>query len=418
MTPRTSRTDESAIACPHCGKAFRLTETIARPLIEAAQAELESEHAERMARIAKREAALKAEQAKTTAALQSVEETVAARVAEQQHKLRMAAEKQAAEKTGVEMKSLRDALADYQKRTKESQSNELALRKKVIALEDRERELEIEKARQLDAERASIRAAAKKELDDHHRLQLAERDKMNSDLKQRLEDMKRKMEQGSQQLQGEVQELDLEATLRGAFPTDTIIAVPKGVHGGDCLQRVSLGTGATAGSILWESKRTKKFSPAWLGKMRGDQRAANADAAILVSAVLPKDLDRFGLVDGVWISDLRSAVPLAISIRELILRVHATRQSETGKQTKMEQLYRYLCGHEFRHRIEQILESYETMRSDLEAEKRALTKHWAKREKQLDMVLQSTSMMYGELQAIAGSALLGIEQLELPDAEE
>ncbi len=417
MTSPASQIDESAIACPHCGTSFRLTETIARPLIEAAQAKLESEHEQRMAAIAKREAALKAEQAKTTAALQSVDETVAARVAEREKQLKDVAEKQAAEKQRVEVASLQDALAAHQKRTKESQDNELALRKRVMALEDRERELEIEKARQLDAERAKIRAAAKRDLDDQHRLQLAERDKLIGDLKLQIEDVKRKAEQGSQQHQGEVQELDLESTLRSAFPTDAIQPVAKGVHGGDCVQRVTLNTGAVAGTILWESKRTKNFSPAWLAKTRGDQRAANADAAILVSSVLPKDVDRFGLVDGVWITDLRSAVPLAISIRELVVKVHATRQSETGKQTKMEQLYRYLCGQEFRHRIEQILESYETMRSDLEAEKRALTRHWAKREKQLGMVLQSTSMMYGELQAIAGSALPGIEQLELPDGD-
>ena len=232
-------------------------------------------------------------------------------------------------------------------------------------------------------------------------------------MQRQIEDLKRRAEQGSQQLQGEVQELDLESQARAAFAMDTIEPVPKGEHGGDVIQRVTGPLGQHCGTILWESKRTKNWSDGWLPKLRDDQRAAKADIALIVTQALPKDMDSFNLIDGVWVTSPRYAMHLAIALRQSLIEVAAARKAGEGQQTKMEMLYQYLTGPRFRHRIEAIVEKFADMHDDLEKERRATTRLWAKREAQIRCVVDSTAGMYGDLQGIAGKTLHEIEGLEV-----
>jgi hypothetical protein len=328
----------------------------------------------------------------------------------------------------LELKSLKDDAAAKSKLLLEAQKNELELRKKTTELEDRARALDLEVQRKVDAEKAVVREQAQKEFAeqrkdevDKQRMKDAEVEKVNTDLKRRIEELTRKLEQGSQQLQGEVQELDLEATLRARFPRDTIEPVAKGQFGGDCLQHVLSSSGQAAGTILWEAKRTKAWSDGWLAKLRDDQRAAKADFAVLLTQALPKSVERFGLVDGVWVCDAASAFPLTVALRNSLLELAGVRQSGTGQKTKMEQLYAYLTGPEFRRRVEAIVESFRGMKEDLDRERTWLTKQWAKRDKEIQRALESSAGMVGDLQGIAGKALAEIEGLEpkgLPDARD
>jgi hypothetical protein len=244
-------------------------------------------------------------------------------------------------------------------------------------------------------------------------LKVAEKEQTIAGMQKQIEDLKRRAEQGSQQLQGEVQELELEALLRGKFPRDTIEPVPKGEHGGDVLQRVVGPLGQVCGTILWESKRTKNWSDAWLVKLREDQRAAKAEVAVLVTQALPKQMETFDLVDGVWVTPPRTALPIAMALRQMLTEVSLARQSSEGQQTKMEMVYQYLTGPRFRQRVEAIVEAFTCMREELETEKKVIQKQWAKREQQAERVLQATVGMYGDLQGIAGKTLQEIEGLEM-----
>jgi hypothetical protein len=246
------------------------------------------------------------------------------------------------------------------------------------------------------------------------RLRVAEKDQTIASMQQKIEELKQKAEQGSQQLQGEVQELELENLLRAKFPFDLIEPVPKGEFGGDALHRVNSQSGTACGSILWESKRTRNWSDGWLAKLREDQRTAKAEIAVLVSQVLPKGVESFDVVDGVWVTSPRAALPVATVLRHTLLEVSLARQVSDGQQSKTELVYQYLTGPRFRHRVEAIVEAFSSMQEDLAAEKKAIQRQWAKREVQLDNVLQSTAGMYGDLQGIAGKSLQEIAGLEFP----
>lgn len=236
-------------------------------------------------------------------------------------------------------------------------------------------------------------------------------------MQKQIEELKRKAEQGSQQLQGEVQELELEALLSAKFPRDTIQPVPKGEHGGDVLHIVFGPSGQPCGTILWESKRTKNWSDGWLTKLRGDQRSSKAEVAVIVSQTLPKGMETFGLIDQVWITDPRSVVPVAVALRQMLVEVASARQASEGQQTKTEMIYQYLTGPRFRQRVQAIVEAFSSMQEDLAKEKKAITKQWAKREEQIDRVMQATVGMYGDLQGIAGKTLQEIEGLSFKTLE-
>jgi hypothetical protein len=259
----------------------------------------------------------------------------------------------------------------------------------------------------------AVRRKAQQEAEEGLKLKVAEKEQQISSMQRQIEDLKRKAEQGSQQLQGEVLEIALEETLRSKFPFDNIEPVGKGEFGGDVLQRVVNQMGQPCGSMLWESKRTKNWSDTWLPKLRGDQRAAKAEISILISEALPKDIETFGLLDGVWITGPRYAVPLAIALRQSLVEIASNRQAQEGQQSKMELVYEYLTGPRFRHRVEAIVEKFSDMQADLDRERKSMTRLWAKREAQIQGVIESTVGMYGDLQGIAGRALQEIEGLEV-----
>jgi hypothetical protein len=240
-----------------------------------------------------------------------------------------------------------------------------------------------------------------------------EKEQTITSMQKQIEELKRRAEQGSQQLQGEVQELELEALLTSKFPQDQIQPVAKGEHGGDVLHRVAGSFGQSCGTILWESKRTKNWSDGWLIKLREDQRQAKAEIAIIVSQALPKEVETFEFIDGVWVTHPKAALPVAIAMRHTLMEVASARQASEGQQTKMEMVYQYLMGPRFRQRVQAIVEGFSSMQEDLDKERKVIMKQWAKREEQIVRVMHATVGMYGDLQGIAGKTLQEIEGLEL-----
>jgi hypothetical protein len=318
----------------------------------------------------------------------------------------------------IEMQDLRDQLTDQQKKLANAQKAELALGKQQREIDQRAQTLDLEVARKLCVSKDAIRKEAAEAATEAERLKLAEKEKVISDLQQQISLLKKKAEQGSMQLQGEVLELDVERQLTEAFPQDQINRVGKGVKGGDIHQRVLTNTGHDCGTIVWEAKRTKNWSASWIAKLKEDQRAAKAELAVIVSQVIPSELRHFGYLQGVWVCDFASAVPLAAALRQGLLLAAIVGLAEAGKACKMEKVYTYVCGIEFRQHVEAVVESFVTMQNDLLKERRAMEKVWEAREKQLGRALQHTAQLYGGIQGIVGQAALSkIKSLELSAGE-
>jgi hypothetical protein len=236
-------------------------------------------------------------------------------------------------------------------------------------------------------------------------------------MRKTIDELKRKSEQGSMQAQGEVLELDLEAGLKARFPMDTVEPVPKGLRGADILQNVINAEGQRCGIIIWETKRTKSWSDSWISKLKDDQREINADIPVIVSEVLPKGISAFSQIEGVWVTNRALALNVAEVLRGLLIHVSQATVASVNKGEKIELLYKYLSSPAFRQRVEAIVEAFTTMKEDLDKEKRAMTKIWAKREKQIEKVVINTAGMYGDMQGIIGAALPEIKMLDMESEE-
>jgi len=330
------------------------------------------------------------------------------------------AKKDAQEAQRIEIVDLKKQLEEQTERAKKAEQQELELRKKQREIEEKQKTFELEMNRKLDEDRKKIYEKILMEFkekdrlkEEEHRLKDMEKDKIIADSKKQIEALNRKLEQGSQQLQGEVLELDLERLLKNEFPFDEIEAVAKGVKGADIIQTVKTQSGRICGKILWEAKRTKDWSGDWLSKLKDDQRNEKADLAVIVSEALPKGFHHFREIKGIWVSDIPSASSLAAALRMSLIREAHIREAQTGKEGKMEIAYNYLIGTEFKNRVEAIADAFITMKNDLDKEKIAMDKIWAKREKQIMTIISNIAGMRGDLEGIVGPSLPAIKLLEL-----
>lgn len=324
-----------------------------------------------------------------------------------------------------QLKSLTENQAATEEKLKEARRRELEFLQKEQALKTKEEEMEINIQRQLLAERQSLSEQIRKEEMDkislketEYQLKMRELEKQLDDQKKLAEEMRRKAEQGSMQLQGEAQELLLEEILRNNFPFDTVMEVGKGVEGADCMLLVRNPQGQECGKIIFESKRAKGWNNNWVEKLRNDMRNQQADLAILVTQVYPKGMDCFGEKDGVWICSFKEVSGLATALRNAIISISDTRKSEENKGEKMQMLYNFLTGIEFRQQVEAIVEGFTAMRQSIIKERIQMEKLWKEREKQLEKVLINTSGMYGSIKGIAGSSISSIPLLEAGEDEE
>ncbi|MDF0666433.1 MAG: DUF2130 domain-containing protein [Nitrospira sp.] len=412
---------EPTIICPSCKTEIKLTESLAAPLIESTRREYEKRLAQKDADVAKRDAALREREEVLSKSQQALDEQVAEKLMHERGRIAIEEGKKAKlalqndlDQKAKEVADLNDILRQRDTKLAEAQKAQADLLRKQRELDDAKRELDLTVEKRVQEGLAVTREQAKKEAEEGLKLKVLEKEQTIASMQKQIEELKRKAEQGSQQLQGEVQELELEALLRTKFPRDTIEPVPKGEHGGDALQRVVGTNGQSCGTIIWESKRTKNWSDGWLAKLREDQRAAKAEIAVIVSQSLPKEVETFGLVENVWVTHTKTVLPLALTLRQTLIEVASARQASEGQQTKTEMIYQYLTGPRFRQRVEAIVEAFSSMQEDLDREKKAIIKQWAKREEQIDRVMQATAGMYGDLQGIAGKTIQEIEGLELP----
>jgi len=375
---------EPTIVCPKCSNEIRLTESLAAPLIAATRLEFERR--------------LQVERARAVA--QESQRAKLANAADMEAKVREVAE-------------LQEVLKARDEKLAQAQQAEARLIKKQRELDDAKRELDLTVEKRVENGLAEVRSKALRDAEDGLRQKVLEKDQTIMSMQRTIEELKQKAERGSQQLQGEVQELELEAMLRAKFPVDSIEPVPKGEFGGDIVQVVKSQSGQASGTILWEMKRTRNWSDAWLTKLREDQRTARAEICVLVSSVLPKSVETFDIVDGVWVAHPRCVLPVAAVLRDTLLQVNMVRLASDGQQSKTDMVYQYLTGPRFRQRVEAIVEAFSSMQEDLDKERKVIMKQWAKRQEQIERVMGGTIGMYGDLQGIAGKSLQEIEGLEL-----
>ena len=387
---------DQSISCPSCGKKI--------PLTRALRAEIE--------------ASLKQQFDETLQGRErELREKYESRLEEDLQRAQADAAKKAEKKVAHELAGLKNQVKDQAKDLEEARRLELSMRKKERELERKQQELELTVAREIDKERTRLVTETQDRLAEEHRLKDAEKERQLGDMRRQIEDLKRKAEQGSQQLQGEAGEGELESLLRANFPSDEISAIGQGLRGADVHQVVIDPRGRKSGAILWECKNTRNWSDGWIAKLKQDQRSLRADVAVLVTATLPKGCTRFALIDGVLVTDFACAGGLAAVLRANLHQLAQTRSAAISKEESLELLYRYLSGVEFRHRVEAIVEAFANMRQELDQERRAAERQWARRSRQIDAVTFNVSGMYGDLQGLV-PALPPIALLELPEAED
>ena len=411
--------NEPTIICPSCHTEIRLTDSLAAPLIEKTRQEFQLKLTQNEAEIAKREDALKAQQTALAKAQESVQAQVEGKLKVERERIALEEARKARQLLATdldakakELTELQQVLDERNTKLAEAQKAQADLIRKQRELDDAKREMDLTIETRVQESLASVRTKARQEAEDGLKLKVAEKEETILGMKRQIEELRRKSEQGSQQLQGEVLELELEEALRANFTLDTIEPVKHGERGADILHRVNNPPDQVCGTILWEFKRTKSWSNGWLPKVRDNQRTAKADFAVLVAQVLPKDVETFALVDGIWITHPRCVIPMALVLRHAVIAIATARIAGEGQQTKMEMVYQYLTGPRFGHRISAIIEKFKDMQADLDRERKAMTKLWAKREEQIRGILDSTSGLCGDLEGIAGRALMQIEGLE------
>jgi hypothetical protein len=395
---------DQIVLCPHCQKEFPLTATLTANIETQMRSKLEAEWT-------KRKAQLEAEKL-------TMERDFADKLQREKQGLVEAAKAEAEQRVSLELKDLKNHEQQMRKQLEEAQKNELDLRKKSRELEEQKQNMELELQRKLDAERASLIEKAKNEAADEMGRKMAEKDKTIEMMMKRVEEMERMGTQGSMQVQGEVQEDELKHFLQNLFLFDSIEDVPTGMNGADLVHTVKNQFGEACGVIVWESKNTKHWQAEWVKKLKADQTSAKADLAVIVTRAMPDNVEGCGNVDGIWIVEQHSLKALAMALRKQLLELNQVKRSMVGRGEKMEMLYNYLSGSQFKLRVESIVSAFSSLKIDLDKERTAMQRIWQKREKEIERVMLNTTGMYGDLQGIIGAAVLPeMQMLELPSSE-
>jgi hypothetical protein len=322
--------------------------------------------------------------------------------------------KEAAERNQRNSGELEVKLEAQAKELKELRDNERALLCTKVELQEHAEKADLEAQRRLANEREKIRKTAQDQVLEEHRLRDAEKNKQLDDMRRQIEDLKRKAEQGSEKLQGDIQEMELERVLREKFPRDNIEAVKSGVRGADMLQQVRADSGQLCGTILWESKRVRNWSDKWIDKLIEDKQAAKADVAVIVTDALPAGIEHMGSVRGILVTSFPLAACLAETLRVNMALLGQTRVALAGQEDQKSRVFQYFASPAFYERMAAIAEAFQQMQADLAKEKAAMIRAWAKREKQMETIVCSTAKFAGELQALYGPSQPQLPQFELP----
>lgn len=404
--------NNSTITCPNCKHEFPIESALSQKIEDDIKSRYLKRFKEDQQKLDHEKAQLAKEMELIKAQGENQEQILADKLRLAKSQLEQEAIKKAASEMALQMELLNKELTDKSEKLRASQVKELELMQKEKQIKEREESLKLDLEKELVLRQKEIEDRVKKMESERSDLKIKELEKKLTDQAELVETMRRKSEQGSMQLQGEVLELALEELLKTTFPLDIIEEVAKGVKGADCVQHVRDNTAQLCGKIIYESKRTKAFTMEWIEKLKKDMRAQQADIAVIVTETLPKDMDAFGFKDGVWICRFSDVKPLSFLLRDSLLKIHSAMISQENKGDKMQMLYNYLTANEFRQNIEAVVEGFLALKDGITREKVQMEKIWKEREKQLDKVLLNTTQFYGSIKGIAGNAVGDLKMLE------
>ena len=369
------------IACPHCGKHFELTEAIKHRFEEDVTLRLREEHKKELL--------------------------------DERRRAQETSEKKFKEDFGHKIERMEGDVREKDERNKKLLEELSKLTDELRQSKKEKDEAAYEMKKTLAEEEGKIRIDAQKKAEEEHRMKLLEKDKQLEGALKEANDLRRKLEQGSQQLQGEAFELSFETALTTQYVHDKIVPVGKGIKGGDIIQEVWDARGNYVGKILWELKNTKTWGPSWIDKLKTDKRSINAEEAVLITEVLPPDMKIAGFKDSVWVTKQEFVIPLADTLRAKLIQMFYVKNSVQAKDQKMETLYSYLSGIEFRNRVEAIIEAFTSMQQEIEKEKRYFSNKWARDEKNIRQVIDNTFGMHGDFKGIIGAGLPHIKGIDM-----
>lgn len=408
----------STIECPSCGDGIDVEEVMGKQAEQRLRTEYNNKFRVLKKKLVEEQSALERERMEVKQLSAQTWEIIQEKLKKERIKLAEDVRVEVELKTRADLKVLE---ANLQKQQEEN----LALRRREIEILNREKQMSTEKEKlKLSLERAYIEQQASSEKEfraqfySREEMLKQEYEKKLNDQRKLIEEMNRKIEQGSMQMQGEVQEIAIEEHLKSQFVFDDIQSIKTGARGADCLQNVRTQGGECCGTIYIESKRTKAFQPAWIEKFKTDMRRHTADVGILVTQAMPHDLPSMGQRSGLWICNFEELKVLAPILRDGLIKIQQVKRFQEQSGEKVQVLYNYLTSNEFRMQIEGIVEGFTQMQDELNREKRAMESIWKRREKQIEKVLLNTNHMYSSIRGIAGSEVKKIEALELPDGME
>ncbi len=412
----------TTIICPNCGRKIDVNAILYHQLEDELKKKFNHELAKEQKRFQAQADAVRKEKAALESEKQQLEEQISRGIREgvkdEKRKLEQQLRGQIEEEQSDRIAAMRKELDGKTEQLKEFNKAKSDIERLLREKEELRAAMELETEKRLSRLLAEEREKIRKAEESRVQLKVSEREQVISQLREQLQEAQRKAEQGSMQLQGEVQELAIEEWLVDQFPLDTIEEIKKGQRGADCLQIVNTHSRKNCGSIYYESKRTKVFQPNWIEKFKSDIRDKGADIGVLVTESMPQDMERLGLRDGIWICNFEEFKGLCHVLRESVIRLSRAVAVQENKGDKMSMLYDFLTGNEFRMQVEAIVEGFTQMQSDLEAEKRSMQGVWKKREKQIQKVLLNTNHMYSSVRGIAGTAIQAVPLLELPPGGE
>lgn len=409
--------DQTTINCPECGNAIDVNDILKHQLEEGIKKEYQEKLTQSQIELKKQKEKLDADQQAFLAKKEKENELFLDRLADEKKKVTAEIEEKLTKRLNSEnedrLKAMEKELAQKSEQVKELHRKEAEISKLKREKEEAVEAAKADQQKEMDNLIREERLKISKKAEEDNELKLKELQKQLEDQKKLTEEMKRKQEQGSMQLQGEVQELAIEDWLETHFPLDTIDEIKKGANGADCLQIVNTREQIGCGTIYYESKRAKNFSPSWVEKFKDDLRQKNGNIGVIVTQVLPNGMNRMGMIDkNIWVCTYQEFKGLSAALRQTIINVSSAVVTQANKGDKMSMLYDYLTSPEFRMQIEAIKDAFTDMQTDLNKEKVSTQTRWKRRQKQIDKVILNTTGMYGSIRGIAGSAVPLIGDLE------
>lgn len=404
------------ITCPGCHLRFDLQDVLTEDVEKSLKEQYEQRFRASSEKLQKEREALVLQQKEFEGKKQRENELFNQRLEKEKQKMQLEIQEQIRKSVAGDyenrMKLMEQSLQDNEEKLKRAREKEMEILQLQKQLKEQKDEMDLQLQKKLLEMQKEIENKASKRAQEAEALKLKEKEHQIEQMKKLIEEMKRKSEQGSMQLQGEVQELALEEILRTSFPYDTIVEVGKGIRGADTIHTIKNNLGHCCGTIIYESKRTQSFSDGWIEKLKADMRSQGADIAVIVTQAMPKDMERFGQKNGIWICGFHEVVSLTFVLRDGLMKIYQAMKSQENKGEKMQMLYDFLTGNEFRQQIEAIVEGFVQMKNGINKERIQMEKIWKEREKQLEKVLLNTTHLYGSVKGIAGAAIGEVKLLE------